>query len=88
MAYKLELTSAAERDLDGLQKKDFERIDAAILGLAHEPRPRGALKLKGTKNDLLRIRVGNFRVLYRVDDEKKAVEIARVVDRKDVYRTR
>lgn len=87
MAYRLELTGAAERDMLALPRKMRQRVDAKILALADQPRPDGVVKLKGTKGDLWRIRVGVFRVLYGVDDASKIIEIARVLDRKEAYRS-
>lgn len=86
MAYELEVTNAAERDLLALSRRLRQRVDAKILALADQPRPDGVVKLKGTKGDLWRVRVGAFRVLYAVDDARKIIEIARVVDRKEAYR--
>lgn len=87
MAYQLQLTNVAERDLLALSDKLRRRIDTQILTLAVEPRPDGVVKLKGTRGDLWRVRVGDFRVIYAVDDRRKVVEIARIVDRKEAYRT-
>lgn len=86
MPYQLQLTKAAERDVLALPRKLRQRVDAQILALADRPRPDGVVKLKGTKGDLWRVRVGAFRVLYAVDDAKKIVEISRVLDRKQAYR--
>ena len=86
MAHRLELTKAAERDLLALPRRIKQRVDAQILALADQPRPDGVVKLKATKGDLWRVRVGVFRILYAVDDPKKVIEIARVLDRKEAYR--
>ncbi len=86
MAYELEVTNTAERDLLALSRKMRLRVDAKILTLADQPRPDGVVKLKGTKGDLWRVRVGTFRILYAVDDVKKIIEISRVLDRKEAYR--
>lgn len=61
-----------------------ERIREAIDGLAVEPRPRGAVKLAG-RNDF-RIRVGDYRVVYAVDDVERLVLVARIAHRREVYR--
>ena len=57
----------------------------AITRLGSDPRPPGCKKLSGSARDW-RIRVGDFRVLYEIDDPKKAVRIMRVRHRRDVYR--
>jgi mRNA interferase RelE/StbE len=60
------------------------RIRAAIDALADEPRPRGAVKLAG--RDDYRIRVGEYRVIYAVDDDDSLVIVARIAHRREVYR--
>ena len=61
-----------------------KRIAAAARDLADEPRPRGCIKLKG-EDDLWRIRVGDYRVVYTIEDDKLVVLVVRVAHRKDVY---
>lgn len=61
-----------------------ERIAAAIDGLATDPRPSGAVKLAG--RDDFRIRVGDYRIVYAVDDAERLVLVARIAHRRDVYR--
>jgi mRNA interferase RelE/StbE len=60
------------------------RIDRKILALAHNPRPAGCKKLKGYK-DQWRLRAGDWRVLYIVDDGAKLISITRIAHRRDVY---
>ena len=72
--YSIRLTSSAEKQLDVLTTSLFRRIDAKILTLAGEPRPSGCKKLRG-RIGTWRIRIGNYRVLYEVDDSKKQVTI-------------
>jgi mRNA interferase RelE/StbE len=61
-----------------------DRLRAAIDALAVEPRPRGAEKLAG--RDDYRIRVGDYRVVYAVDDRDRLVLVARIAHRREVYR--
>jgi mRNA interferase RelE/StbE len=61
-----------------------DRIAAAIDGLGIDPRPTGSVKLAG--RDDFRIRVGDHRIVYAVDDAKALVLIARIAHRRDVYR--
>jgi mRNA interferase RelE/StbE len=82
--YSLEIKSAAAKELDALDNALFARIDRKIMSLAENPRPSGCKKLRGYR-DLWRIRVGDWRVVYIVDDSKKRVSITRVAHRKDVY---
>ena len=87
MAYGLVLTRAARKDLDALPREILERADAMILALADNPRPFGWEKLQGFEN-LYRIRVGKFRILYEIDKGASTVTIARVAHRREVYRKR
>jgi len=61
-----------------------DRIESAIDGLAAEPRPHGAVKLAG--RDDFRIRVGDYRIVYAVDDTERLVLVARIAHRREVYR--
>ena len=84
--YSIEVTPAAERDLDGLkrriQRHDFERLRVAIRGLASEPRPAGVRKLRGEERTW-RIRVGPYRVVYDIHDERALVVIPKVARRSE-----
>ena len=85
-AYSIELTRAAGRGLSSLSEADFRRVDAKVRALALDPRPSGSKKLRGA-GDLYRLRSGDFRILYRVEDRRLVVVV--VVDvgnRRDVYR--
>lgn len=72
----------AERDLRRLPADVFRRIISAIERLANDPRPDGCRKLAGSDSDW-RIRIGDYRVLYEIDDEN---QLMRVRHRRDVYR--
>lgn len=61
-----------------------ERIGAAIEALASDPRPPGAVKLAG--RDDFRIRVGDYRIVYAVEDAEQIVLVARIAHRREVYR--
>jgi len=82
--YSLELKQSAQRELDALEETLFRRLDRKILALADDPRPHGCKKLKGYK-DQWRIRVGDWRVIYIVDDAAKLVRITRIAHRREVY---
>ncbi len=83
--YRIELTKAAERDLRALPTNVLKRVDARILSLAEEPRPDGVKKLAGS-DDLYRVRVGDYRIIYQIRDATVLVVIIRVGHRGDVYR--
>jgi mRNA interferase RelE/StbE len=85
VAYRLEITPAAERDLRALPAAILARLDARIRALADNPRPRGAERIRGRRGGL-RLRVGDYRILYTVDDAQQMVIIGRVGHRRDVYR--
>jgi mRNA interferase RelE/StbE len=82
--YSLEIKQSAQKELDALDDTLFTRIDRKILALAGNPRPAGCKKLKGYK-DQWRVRVGDWRVLYIIDDATKCVSVTRVAHRREVY---
>lgn len=84
MKYHLKIIHNAQKDLDDIKSKDFISIKNKILSLARNPRPFGCRKL--TMEEGYRIRVGNFRILYRIDDSLKEVIIYRIKHRREVYR--
>jgi mRNA interferase RelE/StbE len=83
-SYSVVIKSSAQGELDALDDAVFTRIDRKILALAENPRPAGCKKLKGYK-DQWRIRVGDWRVIYFVDDSAKRVTITRVAHRREAY---
>ena len=83
--YEVYLERAAENDLKRLPTTTFHRNISQIRALAENPRPSGCRKLAGSKNDW-RIRIGDHRVLYEIDEKVKAVRIMRVRHRREVYR--
>jgi mRNA interferase RelE/StbE len=82
--YTVFLKASAAKELNGLAASTFLRVDKKILELGDNPRPAGCKKLRGQR-DLWRIRVGDYRVVYSIDDSELAVEILRVRNRKDSY---
>ncbi len=79
----LKLGPRAQRDLDRLRGAIWERVRDALLVLAQIPRPKGCIKLS---TGAWRIRVGDIRVLYDIDDKAKTVEVLRIKHRRDIYR--
>jgi mRNA interferase RelE/StbE len=79
------LEHAAERDLKKLPGEIFQRLIMHIKCLAESPRPSGCRKITGTKNDW-RIRVGDYRIIYEVDDQLRVVKVMGVRDRREPYR--
>ena len=82
---ELEITHSAEKQLRALDREDQLGLAKAMLALAEEPRPRGAKKLSGYE-DVFRIRVGRFRVLYSVARKRLVILILKIGHRRDVYR--
>ena len=76
---------SARRELAKLTKRDGENIARAIDELAHQPRPHGCQKL-AKADDLWRIRVGDYRVVYRIEDARLVVLVVRIGHRRDVSR--
>ncbi|MFI5235104.1 MAG: type II toxin-antitoxin system RelE/ParE family toxin [Gemmatimonadales bacterium] len=85
MSYTVSLSKAALRDLEALQQKDRRRIEREIDQLAADPRPDGCKKLKDM-NGLYRVRVGDFRILYLIEDKQLLVLVVRLANRRDAYR--
>ena len=83
--YRILVSHSAEKDLEKLPASVNKRVAKAIDGLAEEPRPHGCKKLKGTDEDLWRIRIGDYRVIYHISDKIEIVDIRRVRHRRDVY---
>ena len=85
-SYRLLIKKSAAKELEAIAgKKDRERITRRILALADNPRPPGAEKLSGT-SEKYRVRQGDFRILYEIQDDVLTVFIVRTGDRKEVYR--
>jgi len=85
VAYRIELTPAARLDLAALPKNVLKRVDARTLSLAEEPRPLGVKPLRGPEK-FLRLRVGDYRIVYRVEEDRRVVLVVRVRHRREVYR--
>lgn len=85
MAYQVLVDPAAQRELKMLPGDVRQRVANLISSLEREPRPAGVKKLGGSENSY-RLRVGDFRILYRIEDRKLVVLVVRVAHRRDVYR--
>jgi mRNA interferase RelE/StbE len=83
--YKINLTSFAHRQLDRLHGDSYNRIESAINSLSKNPQPTGCRKLEGVAEQW-RIRVGEYRILYTIDDAKSEISILKIGHRRDVYR--
>jgi mRNA interferase RelE/StbE len=82
--YAIDIKPSARRELENLSDRLIARLVPKIEGLAANPKPSGCRKLRGYK-DLWRIRVGDYRVVYIIDDDTKMVSVTRIAHRRDVY---
>ena len=82
--YKILILPSATKDLDDLPSKELIRIKEKIFPLSENPRPWGSVKL--IKEEGYRLRSGDYRILYRVDDKNKAIYIYRLKHRREAYK--
>ena len=85
MVYQIELSPRAWRDFKKLPAQIRKRIESHIDALAPDPRPHGVVKLSGEEN-LWRIRIGAYRVIYEIHDDRLIVLVVKIAARKEVYR--
>ncbi len=86
MAYRIEWLPSAIRAFVKLEPEVQQRLRPRIDALAQDPRPPGTVALKGSERGHVRIRVGDYRVVYRVEDNVLRVLVVRVAHRREVYR--
>ena len=84
MTYQVVIQRPAEKELDALQPPIHKRIVARLLALEDNPRPQGVKKLQGQES--YRLRVGDYRILYAVEDKGKKVFVLAIGHRREVYR--
>jgi mRNA interferase RelE/StbE len=82
--YSLRIKKSAERELRQVPKPDVRRVVRKIAALAQDPRPPGCQKLFGENG--YRLRQGDYRILYTLDDDQRVVEIIKIGHRREVYR--
>ena len=82
--YSIVIARSASRELAKLPNDVIDQIQLAVNALADDPRPANCKKLKGFKG-LYRIRSGDYRVIYRVEDQQLIIEVVRIGDRKDIH---
>jgi len=83
--YSVELRPSARKALLRLPRRDASRLIAAMESLSRNPRPSGVKKLTGL-DDLYRIRVGDYRIVYQIHDDRLLVLVVKVGHRREVYR--
>ena len=82
--YEILIRPSVKKDVKNIPKADLQRIMERISNLQDDPRPRGCVKLSGL--DYYRIRQGDYRIVYEIEDARLIVIIVKVGNRKDVYR--
>lgn len=82
--YSIEFKKSAVKELNELDNKAIKKIIIKIKSLANNPRPEGSIKL--TTEERYRIRIGNYRILYEIIDDRLVIYIVKVAHRKDVYK--
>jgi mRNA interferase RelE/StbE len=84
-SYRVALAASAEKELHALPKKLVARIFPRLEHLSLAPRPPGCKKLKGGDKEW-RIRVGDYRIVYVIDDTARTVDVTRIAHRREVYK--
>ena len=84
--YELRIKKSAVKELEAVSRKaDRQRLVQQIQSLSDNPRPPGCKKLSGSNK--YRIRQGNYRIVYSIENDKLVVYVVKIGDRKDVYKT-
>ncbi len=83
--YQVVVGKIASKELKKLPKREVQRIFPKIKNLSSQPRPDGCKKLKSQNEDLWRIRIGDYRVIYSIDDSVNIIDIRRIGHRRDIY---
>lgn len=83
-SYDLQVRPSVWKDVDGVPKKDLKKIVARMESLRDDPRPSNSVKLSGL--EYYRVRQGDYRIVYEIDDTHLIVIVAKIGHRKDVYK--
>ncbi len=83
--YKITVKKSAAKELENIGKKDLRRIVKRIKSLAHNPRAKGCEKL--SRQSLYRIRQGDYRIVFSIDDTDFVVDIVKIGHRREIYRS-
>lgn len=84
MGYSIEMKPAAVRELKNISKSIQRRIASRIDSLANNPRPVGVEKLSQSDRDFYRIRIGEYRLIYEINDENALILVIRIGHRRDI----
>ena len=86
MDYSIRTPKSVQKQLRSLPKAFHSHIIEKIRQLSNDPRPSGVKKLRGSDTSTYRVRVGNYRILYEIDDRTQTIYLLEIADRKDAYR--
>ena len=84
-AYRVEVARRALKVLSSLPRREQQRIRAAVDLLAEQPRPPGCVRIVGEPH-AYRVRVGDYRIVYEVFDDRLVIQVVRIGHRREVYR--
>lgn len=86
MSYDVRLESRAERELKRLPRHVLRAVDAKLTALSQNPRPPGTVKLRGREAEGWRVRVGEYRILFTIDESARVISVYRIRPRGAAYR--
>jgi mRNA interferase RelE/StbE len=86
VSYAVRIEHRAERELKRLPRHVLRAVDAKLAALREHPRPPGTLKLQGRETEGWRVRVGEYRILFTIDEPAKVVSVYRIRSRGSAYR--
>jgi mRNA interferase RelE/StbE len=86
VTYEIDWTTAALREVRKLDHQVARRVLVAVSKLATQPRPAGSRPIAGQPSGMMRLRVGDYRVIYQIEDERIVITIVRVAHRREAYR--
>jgi mRNA interferase RelE/StbE len=85
MSFQVLVRKQVLKELERIPKFENRKIFRAIELLAHQPRPAGCRKLKGEREAFWRIRCGDYRIVYLVNDKLKTIDIRKIRHRREIY---
>ncbi|MEA3225498.1 MAG: type II toxin-antitoxin system RelE/ParE family toxin [Planctomycetota bacterium] len=83
--YRITIKKSAAKELEHIPRKSLQRIVKRIRSLAEDPRPQGSQKL--SRQEYFRVRQGDYRIVYSIDDRDSSIDIVKIGHRREVYRS-
>ena len=83
--YKITIKKSAAKELEDIPQKDLRKIIKCIRSLARDPRPYGSQKLSGQER--YRVRQGDYRIVYSIEDKDSLIDIVKIGHRREIYRS-